>query len=275
MTKPAQDYASASFEKVAEVYDQIDFFKQSAKHLVQLTATENPEPKSILDLACGTGNTTLEFAKWFVSTQIDGIDISAGMLAKAKQNAQAEGLNNVNFIETDITQNLQVILNRKYSIICCAYAMFFLPDADKLLQQLKGLLKPDGLIIFSSFQQQAFKPVNDMILELLRQYGSETALEYQINDWKNLRKKSDIERLCQLAEMESHKITGLEIRYPMSIDDWWKLLNNTGFKGMLLELSEANFKAVKASFYKQMARISDSDGQVELNADSYFTVIFR
>jgi len=32
------------------------------------------------------------------------------------------------------------------------------------------------------------------------------------------------------------KIDTKEIRYDLGLDAWWEFLNNTGFKGMLMEL---------------------------------------
>jgi len=60
----------------------------------------------------------------------------------------------------------------------------------------------------------------------------------------------------------------------MSLDEWWELLNNTGYKGMLLELSDEAYENVKHGYYSEMFKHANMDGEVELiTTDSYFVVV--
>jgi hypothetical protein len=52
-------------------------------------------------------------------------------------------------------------------------------------------------------------------------------------------------------------------------------LTNTGYKGMLLELSAEDYEQVKTEYYQAMLTHSDMDGEVELIADSNFVVVDR
>ena len=58
-----QDYAKKTFDDVALRYDEIEFFKISARHIAkmiqQMPSRENLE---ILDVTCGSGNVVLESA---------------------------------------------------------------------------------------------------------------------------------------------------------------------------------------------------------------------
>jgi len=47
-------------------------------------------------------------------------------------------------------------LSKSYDVITCAYALFSLPDAHKVLKTLVALLNDKGKIIFTSFTAQAF-----------------------------------------------------------------------------------------------------------------------
>jgi hypothetical protein len=58
----------------------------------------------------------------------------------------------------------------------------------------------------------------------------------------------------------------------MNIDEWWELFNNTGYKGMLMELSLEDYEKVKEEFYEVMTKELDGNGEVELVADSYFVL---
>lgn len=59
----------------------------------------------------------------------------------------------------------------------------------------------------------------------------------------------------------------------MDVDEWWELFNNTGYKGMLMELNEEDYAHVKDEYYKAMFEHADMDGEVELIADTYYVVV--
>ena len=56
----------------------------------------------------------------------------------------------------------------------------------------------------------------------------------------------------------------------MSLDEWWKLLNNTGYKGMLMELSSEDYESLNQEYFTAMFNHVDMDGEVELVADSWY-----
>lgn len=265
-----QDYAKNTFDEVANNYDEIPFFKISANYLVEMFAKGENEGLEVLDVACGTGNVALAVAKEIADSKCRGIDISEGMLAKARSNAKEAKLDNVEFELQDITQ---LDTEKKYDRITCAYALFFLPESPKVLSTLHKALKPQGKVLFTSFLPQAFNPSVGILLPLLEAHGSQAAKAYEADKWENLKQVEDIERLCALAELENFDIETRKIRYGMDIDAWWALMNNTGFKGMLMELSEEDYEAVKEKYYAQMLAHADMDGEIELNADSYFVTV--
>ena len=271
MQESEQDYAKKSFDDVAHKYDEIDFFKISSRHVLDIIKKyKNKDALDVLDVACGTGNVVLECAACMPHTSFEAVDIAEGMLTKARANAEAKNLDNINFKLQDITQ---MNLNKKYDVITCAYALFFLPDADKVLASLVDLLKVNGIVVFTSFTAKAFSPSNEILLPLLRKYGSKSAMEYDMDKWENLKQVKDIEHLCKLAKVNTPEIQSKSIRYGMSLDKWWELLNNTGYKGMLMELNTEDYDRVKNEYYEAMYKYADMDGEVELIADSYFVVV--
>ena len=271
MQEKEQDYAKKSFDDVAHKYDEIPFFKISARNVVEIIGTYKDEGDlNVLDIACGTGNVVLECASCMSSVSFDAVDIAEGMLEKACDNAKMLKLDNIDFHLQDVKK---LALDKKYDVITCAYALFFLPEAHKVLQDLVLLLKPDGLIIFTSFTEKAFKVSNEILLPLLVKHGSNSAKEYDIHKWENLKHTKDIEKLCVLAEVNLVEMQSKEIRYGMSIDEWWELMNNTGYKGMLMELSPEAYDSLKQEYFMAMFNHADMDGEVELVADSWYVVV--
>jgi len=266
-----QNYAKKCFDEVANNYDEIEFFKTSASHVSDMiqkhTKTRNIK---MLDVACGTGNVVLECASRMPKSSFHSIDISEGMLARAKDNAKRENLDNIEFHVQDVCT---LDTSKKYDVITCAYALFFLPDAPIVLRSLVSLLRPRGIVIFTTFTDQAFLPSSEILLTLLKKYGSQSAIDYDTNSWTNLKHNKDINRLCGLAYVADMKIEKKEIRYGFSVDGWWELINNTGFKGMLMELRSEDYESVKSEYYTQMLKHADMDGEVELIADSYYVSV--
>lgn len=271
------DYVKTSFDSVAENYDEIAFFKISAAYISELVnsiCTTQPSLHcQLLDVACGTGNVALKLAQSLPAADVLGIDLSSSMLHKAQTNAQAMQLNNVVFQTADITQYQPT---QQFDVITCAYAMFFLPDADQTLAKLSTWLKPEGKLIFSSFQATAFQPVSNLLLSLLRKYQSPSALAFNENNWSNLLHSKDIEKLCSLAKVNLLNIQQACIGYPLTVNEWWRLFNNTGYKGMLMELSRKDYQALELEFFQSCRETSvyqASSDSIELNADSFFVIV--
>jgi len=273
MNETEQAYAKKSFDDVASKYDEIPFFKISAKHVVEIIKKhKNEDSLEVLDVACGTGNVVLACASCMPDADFNAVDISEGMLVKAKENAKTQNIDNIDFKLQDITQ---ISVEKNYDVITCAYALFFLPDAHKILTTLVSLLKEDGIVVFTSFTTKAFSPSNEILLPLLRKYGAKSAREYDMDRWENLKQVKDLEHLCTLAGVNTPEIQSKSIRYGMSLDEWWELLNNTGYKGMLMELSVEDYERVKNEYYEAMYKHADMDGEVELVADSYYVVVSK
>jgi SAM-dependent methyltransferase len=55
----------------------------------------------VLDIGCGTGRSTIEAARLAADGSALGIDLSSQMLAKAREQASAEGIGNVTFVQGD------------------------------------------------------------------------------------------------------------------------------------------------------------------------------
>ncbi|MCF6282091.1 MAG: 23S rRNA (uracil(1939)-C(5))-methyltransferase RlmD [Candidatus Polarisedimenticolaceae bacterium] len=66
------------------------------------------EPKAderVLDLFCGVGNFTLPLAR--LAKQVTGVEGDAGLVARARENAERNGLNNVNFHVANLYESLE------------------------------------------------------------------------------------------------------------------------------------------------------------------------
>ncbi|MFS1512626.1 class I SAM-dependent methyltransferase [Chengkuizengella sp. SCS-71B] len=131
------------FYQTSEFYDLIYSFKNyrdEAEKIKKYIDEIQPHTKTILDVACGTGEHASFLKK---SYKIDGIDLNEEFIEIAKtKNPQG------NYYTRDMTQ---FDLKQTYDIVMCLFSSIgYVQTIDKLkhtIEQLKKHLKDDGLLI--------------------------------------------------------------------------------------------------------------------------------
>jgi len=138
------------YKEFAQIYDElinsdIDY-KAWASRILCICKENNINMESYLDLACGTGNLTVEIASEFKN--IFAVDLSSEMLSQAEikmRNAQIK----VRLVCQDICElNL---INDFNLITCCLDSSNYILEEENFKKYLVGvysLLKNDGLFIF-------------------------------------------------------------------------------------------------------------------------------
>lgn len=104
------------------------------------------EARKVLDLACGTGNMSLLFAR--DNYQVTGVDRSSGMLEVAKQKAREEELE-INFIEADLCSfQLEEKFDLAISLFDSLNYILQLEDLKKVFMNVFDSLRDGGIFIF-------------------------------------------------------------------------------------------------------------------------------
>lgn len=134
----------------AAVYDflmrDVDY-KKWAEHIENIMKKKNSEVKNILELACGTGNLTIEFTE--KGYDIAGIDISVEMLEVAREKAKRENLELV-LLNQDMTE-LDFDLYDLDCVVCGCDGYNYVLDDEKIKNSFSTvyeILKPGGIFIF-------------------------------------------------------------------------------------------------------------------------------
>jgi len=133
----------------AEIYDQIMCsvdYEAWADYIEQLLGRFAKKPSSLVDLACGTGSSTLPFAQRGYRTA--GVDISAAMLERARCKAAKNGLK-IAFYEQDLCR---LKLPEKNDLALLFQDGFnYILREEKLaraIRQVYHALNPSSLFIF-------------------------------------------------------------------------------------------------------------------------------
>jgi len=126
------------FDAHAPIYDQNEFTKNTIKEVdFLMEELALPPGASVLDVGCGIGRHSIELAKRGYS--VTGLDLSAGMLARAAEASAAAGLN-VQWIQADATR---FSLPRRYdaAICLCEGAFGLLSQNNDPIEQPLAILR--------------------------------------------------------------------------------------------------------------------------------------
>lgn len=162
--QPKKQQVSEMFNNIAHRYDFLNHLLSMGIDKIWRRKVINLikplKPKIILDVATGTGDLALALAK-VNPEKIIGLDISTGMLEKAKmksKNAQLSQL--IEFKEGD-AENLPFEDN-SFDVITVAFGVRNFETLSKGLKELIRVLKPSGKLFILEFS----KPSNPIMRKL-------------------------------------------------------------------------------------------------------------
>ena len=119
-----------------------------------------PSSAQVLDVGCGCGNQTLDWASWLdPSCNIIGVDISEPMLALAedlKSANQSVLQANVSFLLGDASEPL--FPEGSFDAIYSRFGVMFFADPTAAFATLRSTLKQDGQLGFVCWQSPALNP---------------------------------------------------------------------------------------------------------------------
>jgi ubiquinone/menaquinone biosynthesis C-methylase UbiE len=119
-----------------------------------------PSNAQVLDVGCGCGNQTLEWAaRLDPSSNITGVDISTPMLALAEdlKSANKSSLQaNVSFVLGDASEAL--FPETSFDAIYSRFGVMFFADPTAAFATLRSTLKPEGQLGFVCWQSPALNP---------------------------------------------------------------------------------------------------------------------
>ncbi len=99
---------------------------------------------SVLEAGCGTGAQTLIVAQQNPGATFTAVDISAASLGVAQEACQRAGIRNVTFQQADLLAINFAPASFDHVVVC--FVLEHLPEPDRVLHVLKGLLRPGGSI---------------------------------------------------------------------------------------------------------------------------------
>lgn len=109
-----------------------------------IDATLTDRIRDVLDIGCGTGATTLAFARRRGAGRCTGIDVSLPLLNVARRRAEAEGLANAQFLEGDAQRHH--FAPHTFDAVISRFGVMFFDDPTSAFANIRGAIRPAGTL---------------------------------------------------------------------------------------------------------------------------------
>lgn len=152
----------------ANTFEQANYlYRQVSERLLEQLDVIKLSPKRILDLGCGTGESSFELATRFPNAQIVGVDIAEQRIALAEQQYP-----NIEFICGDVAQLEQ----DSFDLVFSNLMLHWVPLSASFLTTVEKLLKVDGLFLFSFYGPDTFRSLGNVHAHLVDMHDFGDAL---------------------------------------------------------------------------------------------------
>ena len=148
------NHIASMFDDIAPTYDKLNHIlslnvdkswrRKAVKRLKKsLAYVANPK---ILDVACGTADSTIQIAKSIVNAEISGIDISDGMLKIGEEKVEQQELSDrISFLKSP-AENID-FQDNTFDAVFVAFGVRNFSDRMKGLGEIMRVLKTNGTLM--------------------------------------------------------------------------------------------------------------------------------
>jgi SAM-dependent methyltransferase len=145
----------------------IDYDAELQLHNEQLRqAYEIGAADHVLDIGCGTGQTTREAARLATEGVAIGIDVDEAMVARARELAVAEGIPNVHFEVGDVER--YPFRAGEFDVAISRFGTMFFANSETAFRNIARAIRPEGRLVMMVWQTH---DMNEWAVEIDRALG--------------------------------------------------------------------------------------------------------
>jgi ubiquinone/menaquinone biosynthesis C-methylase UbiE len=145
----------------------------------------------VLDVACGTGNFSREFARTVgAEGLVVGIDVSETMLSRAVEDTRRAGVANTAYVRGD-AQELPFV-DQSFDAVCCFAAFHLFADPMRALDRMTAVLTPGGRIAIFTTARHRTAPMRTAESLLALRSGARLFEERELVDALEERGYADV-----------------------------------------------------------------------------------
>lgn len=169
---PYQSASATKSEQVADMFNNISGTYDFLNHFLSLgidiiwrkraiRELKTIQPKTMLDVATGTGDFAFEAIKILKPEKIIGVDISSGMLEVAKKKINERNLEAVYSVQIGDSEKLN-FKDDCFDAITVAYGVRNYEHLEKGLSDMYRVLRPGGKMVILEFSKPQAFPVKQL-----------------------------------------------------------------------------------------------------------------
>jgi SAM-dependent methyltransferase len=107
--------------------------------------------QNVLDVGCGTGVAAITARR--AGAKVTGLDLTPQLLARAKENAEIAGLNDVTWKEGDVEE--LPFRDGEFDVVISQWGHMFGPQPELAIREMLRVLKPGGTIAFATWPPES------------------------------------------------------------------------------------------------------------------------
>jgi ubiquinone/menaquinone biosynthesis C-methylase UbiE len=254
---------SKTFDIASAGYDspELRFFENSADHLVSLLHLQARE--MIMDFCTGTGHIPLKAGRFLTEGKVIGVDISEGMLQRARAKVAGSGIKNAEFICSDLESFHKD--GSRVDIVTCAFGIFFLPDMAKALQTMKSFIRPGGRLVLTSFKAPFMEPQRSLLFNRLKRYTGTTPPP---TAWDGINTEEKFFSFLKDKGFSGIRMSGNQCGYFLDkAEQWWNVIMYTNMRNYVIQLGEKDRMKFKEEHLKEVGELMEPGRGLWLNVE--------
>jgi SAM-dependent methyltransferase len=191
-----------------EYFDEVEQRKYFVEpHILRFAEFERWGGKRILEIGCGIGTDTINFARH--GARVTAVDLSKRSLDIALQRANVYGLKErIQFIHADAEELVKAIPIEPYDLIYALGVIHHTPDPERVIQQMTFYTAPGSMVKIMVYHRYSWK-----VFWILLKYS-----------------RGKFWRIADLIAQHSEAQEGCPITFTFRKSDIERLLNRHGFK---------------------------------------------
>jgi len=159
-----------AFARAAAEYDRhAELQREVADRLLAHLAYTKIEPARILDVGCGTGYFTRRLQARFPRARVHALDVAAAMLASMRRRRRLPWRRRLWLVQGD-AQALP-FRDASFDLVCSNLTLQWVADAGAMLAEMRRVLAPGGLLLFSTFGRRTLIEVRQSLASIRRDYA--------------------------------------------------------------------------------------------------------
>ena len=144
----------AAFDRQAPTYDTSGYARHARRlHAEVLAAVQSFPFETVLDVGCGTGATLDAIVSAHPTVRAWGIDLSAAMIAKARERLAAARERAAGAVELQVADAERLPLaDGTVDLVVCVDSLHHYPDPGAALREMRRVTRPDGALVVGEWR---------------------------------------------------------------------------------------------------------------------------